>query len=334
MKNITFFVPFVSIVCCLLYAAPAFGDESPYTVSVTPQFGFLWGQGEEQVYRDSGTDDLISQLLWDSKPLWYAGTSLEFIQRDPLSKPGFFGVFTMKFGIPAETGAMEDRDWQTPKGELSNYSHHDANTDSAMILDLAAGFSIPIRRLVTARLSLGLSYMHYAWTAHGGYLRYGRYYSSTKTYDPLTESDKPIPVSGAIISYSQDWLLLPIGISFDILPGSLFSGLIWFNMGPMLKFVGRDNHYLLVNTGNWNQFIDEITGGYSLEPGVEFRFSPSRRLALRLRFSWRSITANSHGASYGAITGINYPGSFFSFGNLAGGLFQALDSGIGVEIRL
>jgi outer membrane protease len=302
----------------------------PYTFSVTPLAGFLWGQGEEMVYLNADSDTLLSELLWDVKPLWYLGTSLEFKQQNPLQAFGAFARFSAKFGIPAETGIMEDRDWQAPGGELSNYSQHDNTTNGAMILDLAGGINIPLRPYVATRLSVGLSYLHFSWTAKDGYLQYG---GGSGAWHPITDADPKRPLSGAIVSFTQDWLLLPFGLSVEFFPASRFSGKIWFNAGVMLAYAGQDTHHLLYNTRYWSEFRDHINGGYTLEPGVEFRFTPHERVSLRAYFSWHRITANSHGASYSSLAGNGIEQDFRFTGDFAGGGFQAFDSGIGCEIR-
>jgi outer membrane protease len=302
VKNIAVFCSFVIL---SLSPSPLSSETSAYTFSVSPLVGFLWGQGEEQLYRSATSDDLLSQLLWDIKPLWYVGSDLEFAQRKPAKGFGFFGRFTMKFGIPAETGIMEDRDWVTPwEGpELTNYSRHRNISDGTMILDLALGINIPLGSPFALRLSLGFSYLHFAWTSYDGYLQYGQ--RSGNHYLPIDNSSSIVQAAGPGISYSQDWTLLPLGLAVDILPGALFSGSLWFYAGPMLRFYGLDNHLLRINTADPGQFLDVISGGYTLEPGGEFRFAPHERFSLALSFSRRSITARPHGASYSERIG--YP---------------------------
>jgi outer membrane protease len=333
MKTIVIFSIFVSLALIPPLRAE---DRLPYTFSIAPQFGLLYGQGEEQVFNDS-SDGLLSQLLWDLKPLYYGGMRLDFGRTDPLGGFGFFSALSLKFGFPMDTGVMKDRDWQGPAGELTNYSQHTAFTEGALILDLAAGPSIPLRSVLVLRPSLGLSYTRFSWTARDGYLRYGK--STGGGYEPLTDSDLPQEATGTVVSYSQDWIFMPIGLSLWILPDHIFSGALWFYGGPMLKFVGMDQHLSRTRTyfqkypNGFGQFWDEIIGGYSLEPGGEFRFSPMDRFALRVYGSWRRVAAKSHGKSYARVTGSgNWDWNFL--GNFSGGAFQTMDVGIGFEIRL
>ncbi|MDR3146151.1 MAG: omptin family outer membrane protease [Treponema sp.] len=301
-----------------------------YTLSLSPQFGMFWGQGEEQVYENEESNRLLSQLLWDIKPLWYLGTGMEFAQKNPLEGPGVFGVLSAKFGVPATSGVMEDRDWLSPGGELSNYSQHGNLTDGAMFLDLTLGLSIPAWNLITIRFFSGVSYMRCSWDAYDGYYRYGK--SSGGVYEPLTDSDPAVSMSGVVISYSQDWLFLPFGMRISIAPNRLFSVALYYSAGPVINFLGQDNHYMRIRTGYYGQFADETSGGYVLDGGGELRFSPLERFSLLLRVSHRGVTAKPHGSSFGSYTGTgNRTWNFL--GNVAGGRFQSLDLGIGLEIR-
>jgi outer membrane protease len=331
MRNIAVFGAFVTLGFCLLcsplfaqspQAAGNSAQKFPYAISVSPLAGILWGQGEEQVYWSATADDLISQLLWDIKPLWYTGAALDFSQREPLKNIGFFITVTAKFGIPMETGSMEDRDWMI-HGVLTNYSWHHNNTSSAIILDLAAGISIPLRPLFALRFSLGFSYLNFSWAGYDGYRRYGN--DNVYPAQPIVDSTPKKYYSGVVISYSQEWLLLPFGFSFAIMPGRLFSGSLFFSAGPVLSFTGEDTHH---TRSPPRLFLDSITGGYTIEPGAEFLFSPFEHFSLGLRFSWRDLAADPHGKSYYADTGDSY--SFI--GNTAGGLFQTMDFGLNVTV--
>jgi outer membrane protease len=329
MKSIVIFSVFVSLV--FHPSLPAEGRFS-YTLSIAPQFGLLCGQGEEQVFRDENSGELLSQLLWDIKPLYYGGVKLDFAQKNPLAGFGFFSSLSLKFGFPMDSGVMEDRDWQGPAWELSNYSRHKAFSDGALIFDLAAGPSIPIGPFLALRPSLGLSYTRFAWTARDGYFRYGNRLPNNK-YEALKDSDPSYSLSGAGVSYTQSCLFMPLGLSLMILPDRLFSGALWFYGGPVLKFAATDEHFFRSNSIYYGQFWDDMGGGYVLEPGGEVRFSPMERFSLRLYCSWRRVAGKPHGKSYARYTG-NGDWGWNSLGNFSGGLFQATDLGIGLEIRL
>jgi outer membrane protease len=314
------FSVFVCLVLC-----PSLGAETfPYTLTLSPQFGILYGQGEEQVYRSGKSDDLLSQLLWDLKPLCYGGMKLEFARRNPLAGFGLFGTLSLKFGFPMGTGIMEDRDWKGPAWEYSNYSRHNALSNGALILDLAAGPSIPLGSVLAFRPSLGFSYSRFSWTGQDGYYRYG--VKTGGVHAPLQDSDPAIPVSGRVVSYSQDWFFMPLGFSLLVMPGRRFSGALWFYAGPVFKFRGLDEHH-----HTFQQYKDEAEGGWFLEPGGEFRFSFRERFSLRVYGSWRRLAAQPYGEIHSRSIG---GGKWDFLGNTAGGLFQAMDLGLGFEVRL
>ncbi|MDR2178365.1 MAG: omptin family outer membrane protease [Treponema sp.] len=335
MKRIAVFFIFV---CIAISSLPLYADSglarlkntilSSYTLSLSPQFGMLWGQGEEQVYTTG--NKLYSQLLWDIKPLLYVGMSIDFSRKYPLEGPGIFGVFSTKFGIPANSGVMEDRDWLARGGILSNYSRHDNFTDGAMILDMTTGLSIPAWRFLVIRFSVGFSCTRFSWDAYDGYYQYGRYDKINKEYEPLKNSDPVIPLNGAVISYSQDWFSLPFGLGVSIFPGRLFSGTLYCDAGPVIKFFGQDNHYKREND-DWNLFADKSDGGYVMEFGGEFKFSPREKFSLLLRSSWRDINTGPGRESFGRRPSTK---EWSYFGKTSGGRFRALDLGIGFEVRL
>jgi outer membrane protease len=323
MKSITVFAVFVCLILC-----PPLGAETssfPYTLSLSPQFGVFYGQGEEQVYQSEDTDSLKSQLLWDIRPLFYWGGKLEFAQRNPVGGFGFFAALSAKAAIPGKTGIMEDRDWLAPGGELSHYSRHDAFGLGALILDLSAGPNIPVGRFLAFRPTMGASYSRFSWASRDGYRRYNSGFAGGNDV-PLKDSDPEIPENGAMVSYLQDWLYMPLGLSLLVTPDRLFSGSIWFYAGPVLKFKGLDEHHRRLT-----QFRDEMEGGYFLEPGGEFRFNPWKHLSLRIYGSWRYFAADSHGKSYSQTDGESEWGFL---GNISGGALQTMDLGIGLEVRL
>jgi outer membrane protease len=316
-----------------LYAAP-FAPFAGYALSVEPQAGFLRGQARELVFRDESSDSLESELLWDLKPLWYAGTSLEFSREKRARRSGFFFSLSFMAGLPGKSGVMEDRDWLGPSGELTNYSRHDSEAGSAVITGFSAGLDVPppLGSVLAFRLSCGLSYMCFSWTARDGYFRYGS--QSGGNFLPLNDADPRIPVSGSVVSYSQRWLYMPMGLSVMIFPGRIFSGSLSFYAGPVLKYKGEDEHHFRINTGYYAEFKDSAAGGSFLQPGGELLFSPSRRSALHLYASWKRLAAKPHGESAGAPAGYMGNQSWQNLGRLSGASAWMIDAGIGLRIRL
>jgi outer membrane protease len=324
VKNIMIFRPLViiSAVLCLgaLSSPPALWgqreeDKSetgdfPYIFSVSPLAGFLYGRGEEIVYKSENSGAYQSELLWDIKPLVYTGAVLDVFRK---KSPAFFYSISLKFGFPMGTGFMEDRDWVAWNGALSHYSRHDSRASEAWFHDFLGGISLPFGSRVLFKPFLGLSYTHLKWIASDGYTKYGKKISDN-SYFPLEDSDRKIPQAGRIVSYTQEWLVLLFGASLSYVFHPRFSATLSLRLSPFLYFTGVDEHHMTKV-----EYNDYIWGGFYLEPGGEAVFSFNKRFSAGLYISWRYLKGNSHGLSYSGKTNGQY---------IAGAAWQALDSGL------
>ncbi|MDR2259069.1 MAG: omptin family outer membrane protease [Treponema sp.] len=341
MKNIAGFIGFVIIFHTLIVCPRAWGqyggpvlsqypikDQFPYTFSITSAAGFLYGYGEEIVYKYSGKETYLSQLLWNIKPLFYAGGGLDFSRLNPMEKPGFFTALSLKFGFPGTTGIMEDRDWNAPEDILSNYSRSDNYTDGALLFDYFLGLTLPLKSFALLKIQWGFSWMSFHWTGRDGYLRYPKDKWGNYLYDvPLDDSAAKVPVSGPSISYSQDWLLTYPGLSMLIfLPWRLKLD-IAFQISPLVFCFARDNHLLSAQ-----EYTDYVSGGLYLEPRGSIIFSPTERFDLSLYVSYRFIKG-AHGDSYTRATGSDKDEEYYQLAQDSGAAWYALDSGLSLKIR-
>jgi outer membrane protease len=290
----------------------------PYTFSVSPLAGFLYGQGEEIMYKGERNGAYQSELLWDIKPLVYSGAVLDVSRKNP---PGFFYSISLKFGFPMSSGIMEDRDWLAPNGALSHYSRHDSKIDEAWLHDFLGGISLPLGSRALFKPFLGVSYTRLKWTAFEGYTKYGN-----SPYLPLEDSDPEEPISGRIVSYTQEWMVLLFGVSLSYVFHPRFSAGLSLRISPLLYFTGVDDHY---KREPEIRFSDYILGGLYLEPGGEAVFSFNKRFSAGLYVSWRYIKG-SHGFSYSETGGDLYPKAT---GYIAGAALQTLDSGFRMSFR-
>ncbi|MDR0997911.1 MAG: omptin family outer membrane protease [Treponema sp.] len=326
MKNIIIFQPLViiSLVLCLgiLSSPPALwgqGEDKtetgdfPYIFSVSPLAGFLYGRGEEIVYKSEKSGAYQSELLWDIKPLVYSGAVLDVFRK---KSPAFFYSISLKFGFPMGTGFMEDRDWLAWNGELSHYSRHDSKAGEAWFHDFLGGISLPFGSRVLFKPFLGLSYTHLKWIASDGYTKYGKDLGGN-TYLPLEDSDRETPQAGRIVSYTQEWLVLLFGASLSYVFHPRFSATLSLRLSPFLYFTGVDEHHL-----KKMEYDDYIWGGFYLEPGGEALFSFNKRLSMGLYISWRYMKGSPHGLSYSRGNNQTYERY------LAGAAWQTLDSGL------
>ncbi|MDR2537425.1 MAG: omptin family outer membrane protease [Treponema sp.] len=282
-----------------------------YTLSSSASFGFLYGQSEEQVYKDEET--LLSQLLWDMKPLFSYGSALELSPLKPIQQEGLFAALSFRFGFPSRTGVMEDRDWMGTGAELTHFSVHDNYTRGATLVDASIGVSIPASLLVI-KAYLAYSYMFFAWYGQDGY---GDYSSGRQFF------------SGAVISYSQMWNMVLGGIAVSYPFLDVFNVSAALQLGTVVSYSAQDDH-LTTKT----QYTDTARGGLLLEPRFEFTWSPVSKLGVALSIGYRRISALKgtsvaiwQGSS--STSGNNPPQS----AGVIGAAYSVLDAGLSIKVR-
>ena len=286
----------------------------PYTFSITGQTGFLYGYSEEIVYKDSNSDVYLSELLWDIKPLFYAGFNLNFSRINPMEKLGFFADLSLKFGIPNETGTMVDRDWVSGNG-LTNFSSHKNFTQGAFILDFSSGVSAPVFSRFVFSAYLSFSYMYFSWASYDGYIKYES--------NDWEEKD----VYGPVINYIQKWFVLAPGMALSFPFFRIFSVGLAFQISPLIICMAEDQHF-----SRRIEFNDFTMGGMFLEPKGEFVFSPLPKLNFAFSVGYRYI-ADSRGDTYSRNTGLDVSGDFSRNIGTAGAGFRAFDIGLSVRIH-
>jgi outer membrane protease len=296
--------------------------ETAYALSVAPVFGFLYGQSEELVYKQVENKTLLSQLIWEIKPVFLLGASLDLDRRYPMEKPGFFMNLTAQFSVPLKTGTMEDRDWLASGDRLSHFSLHDNYTYWAMFFDVSGGLSLPIKSQILFKFYAALNYMQFKWVARDGYHQYGS--STSSGYSPWTKDLEKITDSGPVIFYTQNWFIITPGISLYIPLYRLFSVNIDFQISPLVFCLDQDNH---IQRGL--QFNDYMFGGISFEPRGAFVLSLHKKIALSVYVSYRVIKDLR---GYIVQKDIN-SSTTTTFQDQAGATYSALGGGLSLKIR-
>jgi outer membrane protease len=272
--------------------------------------GVLAGEAEEIVYRNENTDDKLSQLLWPFKPLVYAGVDLHYNWRIPASRLNIFADGIFKLGFPGKTGIMEDRDWIDARYAefLTYYSIHDNKTEDAVLIDINAGVSFPLFERFLLKTFLAYHYMYFSWSASGGSFLYpdsngGHYYST-------------VPVN--VITYKQTWNIISPGVSFYGAFNRYFDMELSFKMSPFIRLFALDEH-LVRNL----VIIDDLQGGFFVEPSLLFSFKPNSNLTLSFSFQYRNIAGTRGDGEYK-----EQGKQSFTTDNLNGAGYSVFDIGI------
>jgi len=303
---------------------------SRYILSVNPLLGVLYGQSEEIVYKYSNLDQYKSQLLWDLKPLVYAGFSADFGPRDPFHSHGIIAGGSVKVGLPLKTGIIEDRDWLNKTNELlTHYSRHDAYSHGAFLMDLSAGYSWPQTDYAILGIYGEFSYMYFSWSAENGYKQYVSDYVSKNgngDYPMVWSSNLPkTPINGRGILYKQNWFILAPGLSLKARISRLFSLDVNFCYSPLIYCADRDDHLITKMT-----FWDYSYLGNYINGGGKLTFSIIKNLDLSLAFSYKHIQGTR-----GMTVEQEGSAPLYLASNDSGGTgYSVMDIAIAVKIRV
>jgi outer membrane protease len=302
------------------------GEARNYAISLHPCSGFIYGQTEEMVYPGNTKGELLSQLLWDMKPVFYHGLRTDFSRSRPLDEWGFFSNLSLKFGIPDSSGNMEDRDWESIENDaLTKYSIHDNFTRKLFLLDFSAGFTFPFLQVMLLKAYVNVSYMNFRFSGFDGHYKYAKGnppYSGK--FHPIDDNPDTGPYIGKVINYNQEWLAVSPGVSFGYYFLIFFSTELSFRISPLILCTALDDH-LTSST----QFRDYLLGGLFIEPGAALSFSFNDWIALSLEFSWKYIVG-TRGDSFGRA----YGNGDYSHSGTAGAGLSVLDTGFSLRIRL
>ena len=289
---------FAILVIIFFSAQPVQAQENQsYALSLSPLFGMVHGQAEELVYPGKeNRAPLLSELLWDMKPVLYYGVSLDFSQVNPRERWGFFAGLSLKNGIPGISGYMEDRDWASVENaNLTHYSKHDNHTREMFLLDARAGLSFPFRRVLLLKGFVNVSFMRFSFVGMDGYgiHAFESGGEDSGVFDSINAptADKPI-WKGTVISYTQEWLAVSPGVSFGYFFHRNFLAELTFLVSPLVFCVDLDEH----KTSD-DQYHDYMQGGLLIEPGMRLSFAITQWISVSGELSWRHISG-TRGVTY------------------------------------
>jgi outer membrane protease len=321
MKNVS-----VTVFCVMIFLSiPLAGEEliKGSTISMSPLFGFFYGQSGEIVYDNFGQNKQLSRLDWDMEPLFYLGGRLALSPSQPLEEWGLFFTLDMKFGVPGKTGTMEDRDWLALNhGNITNFSSHDNYTQKMISLGLRGGGSFPLLEKAALKIYGELLYTRFSFSARNGAGQYAR-----KTGERIYESSLSIHTAfaGDVINYVQNWFVFSPGLSLFYPFHRFFSEELDCAVIPFVFITAEDRH-LRTNV----ERRDYMRWGLFLEPGASFYFTPLEKFFLSLDFSYRFITGVKGKSFEGTLGTGNHVLSSYK----AGAGLSLFDISIGAGIRL
>jgi hypothetical protein len=225
---------------------------------------------------------------------------------------------------------MEDRDWQSMENDaLTSFSSHDNITRELFMADASAGIALPLRSLFLLKIHTGFSYMHFHFSGMDGYGVYAQPLGGNK-YALIEDNPYLWDYGGKrVIHYTQKWMLIAFGFSFDYYPIRYFSAGLSFQISPLILCNGMDEHFYHSLYQPDKQFNDYVLGGLLLEPGAVLSFSPTQWFSIALDCSWRSINRTS-GASYNRTYGT----TFYVQEGKAGAGLSILNTGLRFKVRL
>jgi outer membrane protease len=251
--------------------------------SIGASLGLLNGQAQEIVYRDSRSDNKLSELLWNFNSLFYAGLDIKYSWLKPENKWGIFANGSFKYGFPGGTDVIEDRDWMIDNypNWLTHYSVHDNKTESAYLIDFNLGAQFLISNKFLLKTYVSYHSINFSWTANGGSLLYP--YELDKFNNPI---DGHILLESINVgTYEQTWHIISPALSFYGEFNPYFDIEISLEVTPFTWCTAVDEHLMrdLVYT-------DEVKGGLFIEPSLLFSFKPSAHFVLSFFFAYREIS--------------------------------------------
>jgi len=316
MKNIAVLTVLVIIVGVLTANNPAYCQdkkERNYCFLFGTQYGFVHGQSLELVYPVPGETkgELLSELKWDMKPVFYYGAQIDFSRRDLMSGPGFFSSVSFKAGVPGDSGIMEDRDWMSQEnGNLTHFSSHTNKTRELFWLDASLGASFPVKSYFHVKTFLSGSWMRFSFTGRDGKLKYARIKTNNPdTYYPIDYNPEVKSLTGDDINYAQEWLLIAAGFSIGAKFLSRFSLDLSFKISPFTYCAAMDEHLARKDT-----FMDFTGWGLFLEPAGSLSFTVEQ-IEFSLGFTYRYI-----GQTWGESYTKHSDGYFYQNGDAGAGL--------------
>ena len=177
-----------------------------------------------------------------------------------------------------------------------------------MLIDLTAGVSITLFDRFLLKPFLSYSLMRFSWAASGGALLYPASQGGHRPLEDVT-----------VITYTQTWNIIATGISFYGAFNRYFDVDVSFKLSPFIWCAAVDNHFLRDLT-----ITESIWGGFFVEPGLRFSFTPNGFFKLSLAAAYRYIGYTRGNSLYDD----RYNGTVTTYGYIGGAGYSAVTIGL------
>jgi len=313
---------FTAFLILLCLHANAFGiDNDGHNFSYGVSVGLLQGASEEIVYRNSSSNDYLSLLIWQLDPLFYFGVDFGYHWRPSdsdgslLAKAlsGFYFDAALRYGLPASTGLMEDRDWINHPSWLTHYSFHENRATFAIFAGLDIGKSFTLYNDFGLRAFLSYDLMLFSYAASGG----------TFLYPQTDEGHFFDPGAGDVVTYKQSWHVFSPGVSLHGPFNSHFALELFFKASPLILSSSYDNHLsrnlLIIN--------ESMLYGLFFEPGLVLTWTPGPSFTLSLSLGYKDLSGSRGNSTY------RYPAETSTYRNVGGSGFSAFDINLSARFK-
>ncbi len=271
-----------SILCCLIVFcfSKAYALDTSY--SFTPFTETLHGVVQEYSWKDSSSgnlDYMLSELLWDVDMLWTAG--FDFL----VNINNFEMTAGVAFGLPGESGKMEDSDWLNDvQSQKTHYSEHDNYLRDYRNYDFSFGYVFEPSESWHVKPFLTLTHREFAFDSENGWHDY-----PTGTY-PYTEVGSGVdrnigPSSGAAVSYEQYMQYLSLGAEVAYIFEQSSEISLDISFLPLVISTARDDH--------WKrdlEIIEAMFGGYGFSGNLKGVFRLGKHISLNAGIGGTYIT--------------------------------------------
>ncbi|MBR1639524.1 MAG: omptin family outer membrane protease [Treponema sp.] len=288
MKKKITIILFLSILVQLL-GAQTEKKSHFFSIDISPSFGLMNGIVREYVIDEEclNTGNIESRLDWEVKNIPLFKTDADFY---------FWKIIhaniNFAFGIPKNSGIMQDYDWLNSlysewaaddPTELTNYSKSDNKLVQYNSFGLRLGADIPLPFKIKIMPSIGYEYNFLVMSSYGGIYKY-----KSNNWEEKT-------LSGKIISYKQEYnsFLLGLSLKSETIPRTLIQA--DFFISPYATSINCLDLHLV----RYTAFLDKIKYTLLLKGSAQVMYSFSSHHSAGIAGAFQYIPF-SHGKDYQA----------------------------------